>query len=545
MSAVDASPSHALTGVPLTAADAAPPVFAVLVSLVLVIALYVWTAIALSAVFRKSGEEAWKAWVPVYNTAVLLQLGGFSGWLVLVGLVPGPGSLALWVLLVIACYRINVVFGYGVGMTVLAALLLPVWATVLGFGSARWLGAEHAAGVRRSDSTAGEDPVVSRQSAAAPSSGSAAFPASVPPMPPAPPAPAAQGGWAPEPLVPARPAVPPPPPGLPRVDATPGAQDPEGPISFVPKSSAPGQPPVVPGGNAESERPISFVPAPALTPDPGTPAPGAGAPDAQDPLPASARRSEAPPAPPAPPAAASSARANQGWGGFDLGAVSELTGEVTAAVSGAPQPVSAVSADRGDRQDGVPQPPVTRVPAARVTEPSEPWAPARSPLPEADAFPEASGEVSAVAGAPDAGNPRSALSSVSAQHVRPEIPEGVDETVIARRRKTAWSLVLPTGSAVDLAADVVLVGRRPAPSSAFPDAQLVEIDDGTVSKTHLRLERNGEEWSVTDLHSTNGTVLIASDGSEREIVPGTPHRAPGRFLLGDAELRLSPDDASR
>ncbi|WP_169580727.1 MULTISPECIES: DUF5684 domain-containing protein [Microbacterium] len=544
MSAVDASPSHALAGVSLTAADAAPPVFAVLVSLVLVISLYVWTAIALSAVFRKSGEEGWKAWVPVYNTAVLLQLGGFSGWLVLVGLVPGLGALVLWALLVISCYRINVVFGYGVGMTVLAALLLPVWATVLGFGSARWLGAEHAAGVRRSDSTAGEGPVVARQSAAAPISGPAAFPASAPPLPPAPAAPAAPRGWAPEPVAPARPAAPPLPPGPARVDAALDARDPDGPISFVPKSS-PGQPPAVPAARAEADRPISFVPAPAASANPGSPAAGEGAPADPDPLPASARRPDVPPVPPAPPAAAASARANQGWGGFDLGAVSELTSEVTAAVSGAPQPVSAVSAERGDREDGVLQPPVTRVPAARVTESSEPWAPARSPLPEADAFPEASGEVSAVAGAPDAGTPRSALSSVSAQHVRPEIPEGVDETVIARRRKSSWALILPTGSAVDLAADVVLVGRRPAPSSAFPDAQLVEVDDGTVSKTHLRLERNGEEWSVTDLHSTNGTVLIASDGSEREIIPGTPHRAPRRFLLGDAELRLSPDDASR
>ena len=52
---------------------------------------------ALSAVFRKSGEEAWKAWVPVLNPIVLLQLGGLSGWLILLGLVPFLGLLALWV----------------------------------------------------------------------------------------------------------------------------------------------------------------------------------------------------------------------------------------------------------------------------------------------------------------------------------------------------------------------------------------------------------------------------------------------------------------
>nr|BFF09099.1 hypothetical protein GCM10025699_04020 [Microbacterium flavescens] len=247
------------------------------------------------------------------------------------------------------------------------------------------------------------------------------------------------------------------------------------------------------------------------------------------------------------PAPATSARANQNWGGFDLGAVVELTGEVTAAVSGAPHPIAAVpgvAADQPD-EDSDPRPAVTRVPAARPAPTVEPWAPARSPLPEGDAFPEASGEVSAVAGAPDAGTPRSARTSVSAQHVLPEIPDDVDETVIANRRKGKWSLQLPTGSSVDLDADVVLVGRRPARSTAFPDAQLVVVDDGTVSKTHLRLERNGDEWSVTDLHSTNGTILIASDGAEREIPPGAAHRAPARLLLGDAELRLLADDTSR
>ena len=56
--------------------------------------LYVWLALALAAVFRKSGEEAWQAWVPVLNLVVLLRLGGLSGWLLLLALVPvlGPGA---------------------------------------------------------------------------------------------------------------------------------------------------------------------------------------------------------------------------------------------------------------------------------------------------------------------------------------------------------------------------------------------------------------------------------------------------------------------
>ena len=62
--------------------------------------------------------------MPVLNIVVLLQLGGLSAWLLLLALVPFLGMLALWVLVIIACHRIGAAFGFGPGMTVLAALLL-------------------------------------------------------------------------------------------------------------------------------------------------------------------------------------------------------------------------------------------------------------------------------------------------------------------------------------------------------------------------------------------------------------------------------------
>ncbi|GAB2830523.1 DUF5684 domain-containing protein [Microbacterium insulae] len=507
-----------------TTVDASAPIGPVLLSLAAFVALYVWTALALSAVLRKAGEEGWKAWVPVLNVVILLQLGGLSGWLVLLALVPIAGLLALWVVQVIACYRINVAFGYGAGMTVLAALLFPVWATVVGFGAARWLGAEAETvpGARRSSAVPPDGATAYRGAATTSASpvapgASGADPVPPPPTPPAPSSDATiPGGWAPVPPASFEPAAPAPPvPPLRRAAAARSDADPQEPISFVP---------LLPSAPAAAQPEASAPAVPPVPPAPFTPAPQ---PDG-DVL-----------AAPSAPAPASAARANQGWGGFDLGAVNELTSEVTAAVAGAPSPVSAVP-----RDDAAPA--VTRVPPTRPAPTREPWSPARSPFPEQGAFPEASGEVSAVVGAPDAGIPRAARSSVSAQHVRPEIPEDeIDHTVISHRRRAHWSLVLPTGSEVELVADTVLVGRRPAPSTAYPDAQLVEVHDGTVSKTHLRLERDGEHWSVIDLHSTNGTILVAPDGAEREIAPGAPHRAAARLLLGDAELRLTPDDASR
>ena len=60
---------------------------------VTMIALYVWCALALGAVFAKSGEPRWKAWVPFLNIAALLVLGGIPGWWVLLLVVPGVGKI--------------------------------------------------------------------------------------------------------------------------------------------------------------------------------------------------------------------------------------------------------------------------------------------------------------------------------------------------------------------------------------------------------------------------------------------------------------------
>jgi hypothetical protein len=444
-----------------------------MLTFLLIVVLYVWTALALSAVFRKSGEQPWKAWVPILNQVVLLQLGGFSGWLFLLILVPFVGPLIVWALLIVACYRINVAFGHGVGMTVLAALVLPVWASILGFGAARWLGTDLAprgpqgAGPRRT-AAPDEDDVSAYVPRAAPPAYSPSEPFPAPPLPTAP-----ASGWTP------------------------------------------------------------------------------------------------PPVPPAP--AAAPARQ---WGGFDLGAVSEVTSEVTGADSAAPAPISAVPRAAAPAPEPVvaepwvtpppvaappvtpaatpqpvaPQPvappPVTRVPAMPAPVPAdEPWAPARSPLPEAEPFPETSGPVSAIVGVPDAGGPRSARASVSAQHTRSEIPDDpIDETIITRRRRTAWSLVPPTGAAIPLTTDIVLLGRKPAPDRTYPDAQLVSIDDGTVSKTHARLALREDHWYVTDLGSTNGVLFATLMGTEVEATPGEEIEAGERFFLGDAEVRLQRSD---
>ena len=156
--------------------------------------------------------------MPIFNHVVVLQLGGLSGWLYLLVLVPVVGPLAVWVCIVIAAHRINLAFGYGAGMTVLAALLFPVWATVLGAGSARWIGRERVGGGPvRTGSPEVSAPAPLAADSAWPLAAAASYEPlppvpPLPPIPPAPPAPVAgrsadepvvtRAGWTPPPLPP-------------------------------------------------------------------------------------------------------------------------------------------------------------------------------------------------------------------------------------------------------------------------------------------------------------------------------------------------------
>lgn len=170
---------------------------------------------------------------------------------------------------------------------------------------------------------------------------------------------------------------------------------------------------------------------------------------------------------------------------------------------------------------------------------------------ESDVFPELTGEVSAVPGSPAAGAPVSATSSVSAQErereeaAAPSWTDEVERTVVVRRGRPSWELVLPDGSSVALTGDVVVLGRNPRADPSRPHAQLIVIVDATrtVSKTHARLERRGETWRIIDLGSTNGILLPSPLGTDIEVGPGDAAEVTDRFLLGDAALRLQRTDA--
>ena len=445
--------------------------------------VYVWTALALARVFSKLGIDEWKAWVPFYNMAVVLGLGGMSGWLLLLLLIPVFGAIFVYVATVTAAHRIGGMFGVGTGMTVLAALLFPVWASVLGFGSARALSAPAREGSYRDQ----DADAVYRS----------LFPEPDPdPEPEHDPAPGFDGASARRGHAPRVPSAP-------EQDVFASRREVAPPSAWIPPLTAAPEPPAA---SAPVEPPASAPSAaPASLPPTEFPASPRSAPTREPaPTPVTSWWQPAEPAEPMAPAQTAS-----------LWSPAERTP--------APEP------------DRTPEP-------EPLAEPAPPAPVSRAVLREAylldeDRF-EDSGEISAVVGSPVAGPPRSAAAAVSA--ARSGVGDIIEDTVIASRRTPRWMLRLPDGTAVDLSGESVVLGRRPERVAAAPGAQLVAVVDATrtVSKTHALLRRRAEAWLISDLGSTNG-IVVFQGAEEIEVSAGTDAEVVDRFLLGDAELSIA------
>ncbi len=106
-------------------------------TLLILLVVYVVMAIALAALFRKTGIEPWIAWVPVYGYWKWLELGGFNGALAFLSLVP-VANYVTWVFLYIGMYRTGLSFRKDSSWVVLAIFLPYVWCFLLARDSERY-----------------------------------------------------------------------------------------------------------------------------------------------------------------------------------------------------------------------------------------------------------------------------------------------------------------------------------------------------------------------------------------------------------------------
>lgn len=89
------------------------------------------------AAFAKAGKPGWAAIIPIYNGMVMLEIGGKPIWWILLFLIP----LVNIIVAIMATSAFAKAYGKGAGFT-LGLIFLPfIFYPMLGFGSAKYVGA--------------------------------------------------------------------------------------------------------------------------------------------------------------------------------------------------------------------------------------------------------------------------------------------------------------------------------------------------------------------------------------------------------------------
>ena len=98
-----------------------------------------------------------------------------------------------------------------------------------------------------------------------------------------------------------------------------------------------------------------------------------------------------------------------------------------------------------------------------------------------------------------------------------------------------------TAPAFSLQKDDNLLGRRDPMSNIFPEVDLSKYDPQTkISRRHARIWREGSNFMVEDLGSSNGTILTRASAESFRLAPKQPQvlSAGDRIRLGDATLHF-------
>lgn len=502
------------------------------------LAVYVWYLWSLSRLFPYLGLPSGWGWIPLWNQWQLIQRGGLPGWLALFMIVPGLSIVTL-VISIIAIHRINTEFGKGAGFTVLGAFIAPLWATLFAgqlrdreFGNPGYLTGEYSQVGGGFDGSA-------HGYAPAPAYGAA--------------------GFAPQPVDqhdPAWQGLPP----VPQQQAAP--HDPWAAPQPVPQPVPQAAPQPQPGGH---HAPVA-APSPAQAEAPADPwqqppAPGGQAPGAQAPAPNNWGFSNTTegdyerlaaegvaPRPPAPLGGVAPPRP------FSWPAVEDTKVEHESGPLVLPEP-SEAALSQGAQQESAPvpapEPPQAAHPGAQAVADPEPSifdrrTPAAPPAAPQTAAPQPAAPQPAApepAVAPPTAAPPVAAPPVAAPPAAPPVtppvaPSGLDEdhTVVVSRR-ARWGLELPGGETLELEGDDIVIGRKP---ESREGSSVLQISDPTrtTSKSHARLRRDGDEWTIEDLQSTNGVSLVSTDGAVTQLESGRSASATEQMIIGTLEVRL-------
>lgn len=112
------------------------PASSIIILCVISFAILIFLIAAQWKVFQKAHQPGWASIVPIYNTYILLKIGGKPGWWLLLMLIP-------FVNIIFIIWMINMIsksFGKDEGFTAGLVFLGFIFWPILGFGSAGYLG---------------------------------------------------------------------------------------------------------------------------------------------------------------------------------------------------------------------------------------------------------------------------------------------------------------------------------------------------------------------------------------------------------------------
>ena len=128
---------------------------------------------------------------------------------------------------------------------------------------------------------------------------------------------------------------------------------------------------------------------------------------------------------------------------------------------------------------------------------------------------------------------------------QPLAQQGVHSEIYSQASLTAKLLIEGTSELAapvfSLQKDENLVGRRDPMSNIFPEVDLSKYDPQTkISRRHAKIWREGINFMVEDLGSSNGTILARSINDSFRLIPNQPHilTAGDKLKIGDATLHF-------
>ncbi len=128
---------------------------------------------------------------------------------------------------------------------------------------------------------------------------------------------------------------------------------------------------------------------------------------------------------------------------------------------------------------------------------------------------------------------------------QPIAQQGVHSEIYSRSSATAKLIIEGTSElttpAFSLQKDENLVGRRDPMSNIFPEIDLSKYDPQTkISRRHARIWRDGTNFLVEDLGSSNGTILDSAITDSLRLVPHKPHllTSGDKLKVGDTTLHF-------